>query len=131
MSSAQTSPVNCVEVLSALILLIDGEIEETSQVQAIETHIQECLPCRSEISHERRMHQMLHEMLTRSCCEKAPQEFHDELAQKLFAAQSSTAEVRTEITMTEISIQIDEFGQIEHREITIESTQEYRLPREE
>ena len=131
MSSAQTSPVNCVEVLGALILLIDGEIEETSQVQAIETHIQVCLPCRSEISHERRMHQMLHEMLTRSCCEKAPQEFHDELAQKLFTAQSSMAEVRTEITMTEISIQIDEFGQIEHREITIESTQEYRLPREE
>ena len=38
---------------------------------------------------------------------------------------------RAEITRAEISIQIDEFGQIEHREIAIESTQEYRLPREE
>ena len=52
MNSAQTSPVNCIEVLNAVILLIDGEIEETSQVQAIENHIQACLPCRSEINHE-------------------------------------------------------------------------------
>ena len=74
---------------------------------------------------------MLHEMLTRSCCEKAPQELHEELAQKISAQRNSLAEVITEITMTEISIQIDEYGQIEHHEITIESTQEYRLPREE
>ncbi len=131
MNSAQTSPVNCIEVLNAVILLIDGEIEETSQVQAIENHIQACLPCRSEINHEKRMHLMLHEMLTRSCCEKAPQELHEELAQKISAQRNSLAEVITEITMTEISIQIDEYGQIEHHEITIESTQEYRLPREE
>ena len=131
MSPAQTSPINCIEVLNAVILLIDGEIEETSQVQAIENHIQVCLPCRSEISHEKRMHQMLHEMLTRSCCEKAPQELHDELARKLSAQSSGMSEVITEIKMTEISIQIDEFGQIEHREITIESTQEYRLPRDD
>ena len=32
-------------------------------------------------------------------------------------------EIVTEFRMTEISIQVDEFGSIEHREITIESTQ--------
>jgi UDP-N-acetylmuramoylalanine-D-glutamate ligase len=29
--------------------------------------------------------------------------------------------------MTEISIEIDEFGQIEHREVTIEHTEEIRF----
>jgi hypothetical protein len=34
-----------------------------------------------------------------------------------------STEIVTEFRMTEISIQVDEFGSIEHREITIESTQ--------
>jgi hypothetical protein len=35
-------------------------------------------------------------------------------------------EVVTQYSMTEISIEIDEFGQIEHREVTIEHTEEIR-----
>jgi autonomous glycyl radical cofactor GrcA len=36
-------------------------------------------------------------------------------------------EVVTQYSMTEISIEIDEFGQIEHREVTIEHTEEIRF----
>ena len=37
------------------------------------------------------------------------------------------SEVVTEFKMTEISIEIDEYGNIEHRETTIEHTQEIRF----
>ena len=36
-------------------------------------------------------------------------------------------EIITQYSMTEISIEIDEFGQIEHREVTIEHTEEIRF----
>lgn len=131
MSCGEAHATPCVEVLNAAVLLIDGEIEETSQVRAIEVHLQECLPCRSEMDHERRVHQILHEILTRSCCETAPQELHDQIAEQIAAMEYQTTEIFTEFRMTEISIQVDDFGQIEHHEIYIESTQEFRSPREE
>lgn len=130
MSCDETHATPCVEVLNAVVPLIDGEIEENSQLHAIEVHLQECLPCRSEMNHERRMHQMLHDVLTRSCCETAPQELHDQIAMQIAAMGQQTTEVITEYRMTEISIQVDDFGQIEQREIYIESTQEFRLPHE-
>ena len=131
MSCGEIHETPCVEVLNAADLLIDGEIREISQVRAIEVHLQECPPCQSEIDHERRMHQMLHDILTRSCCETAPQELHDQIAMQLVAMGQQSTEIFTEFRMTEISIQVDDFGQIEHHEIYIESTQEFRLPREE
>lgn len=131
MSCGETHATPCVEVLNAVDLLIDGEIEETSLVRAIDIHLQECSPCRSEMDHERRMHQMLHDILTRSCCEVAPQELHDQIARQIAAMGQQTTEMFTEFRMTEISIHVDDFGQIEHREIYIESTQEFRLPHEE
>ncbi|CAB4711355.1 unannotated protein [freshwater metagenome] len=131
MSCGEAHATPCVEVLGAVVFLIDGEIQEVSKVRDIETHLAECPPCRSEMDHERKMHQMLHEVLTRSCCETAPPEFHQQLAMQLAAMQNQGSEILTEFTMTEISIQIDEFGSIEHREITIETTQEFRFPTED
>ena len=131
MSCGEIHVTPCVDVLNAVVLLIDGEIEESSKVHAIEVHLQECPPCQSEMDHERRMHQLLHDILTRSCCETAPQELHDQIAMQTAAMRQQTTEIFTEFRMTEISIQVDDFGQIEHREIYIESTQEFRLPREE
>ncbi|CAB4665837.1 MAG: hypothetical protein F2704_03685 [Actinobacteria bacterium] len=117
----------CVEVLSAVVMFVDGEISDTSHVQQIESHVESCIPCRNEIAHERRMHQLMNEALQRSCCEKAPQELHDQIA--AIAHQGAT--FFTEVTMTEISIEIDEFGQVERHEITIEHSQEFRLPPQE
>jgi mycothiol system anti-sigma-R factor len=130
MSCGDHHDTPCAEVLNSVVLLIDGEIEETSVVHNIETHLDECPPCKSELEHERKMHDILHEMLTRSCCEKAPQELHEMLAMQLQALHNASQEIVTEYRMTEISIHIEDFGQIEHHEITIESTQEYRYSTE-
>lgn len=120
----------CSEVLSEVALLIDGEIEEQKKIHTIEHHFEECAPCREEMEHERRMHQLLHDVLTRSCMEKAPQDLRDKIALQLQAFHHQGHDLVTEFRRTEISIQVDDFGQIEHHEITIESTQEFRFPRE-
>jgi hypothetical protein len=64
--------------------------------------------------------------LRRACDEKAPpslyESIHNQLISgQLFGAQQST-EVVTTYSRTEISIEIDEFGNVEHREIQIEET---------
>ncbi len=130
MSCGEPHATPCVEVLGAAVFLIDGEIEEVSRVRDIETHLAECPPCRSEMDHERKMHHMLHDLLTRSCCEEAPPEFHQQLAMQLAAMRNQSTEFFAEFTRTEISIQIEEFGSVEHHEITIETTQEFHFPNE-
>ena len=120
----------CSEVLSEVALLIDGEIEEQEKIYTIEHHFEECAPCRAEMEHERRIHQLLHDVLTRSCMEEAPQDLRDRISLQLEALHHPGADLITEFRRTEISIQVDDFGQIEHHEITIESTQEFRFPRE-
>jgi mycothiol system anti-sigma-R factor len=130
MSCGERHDTPCSDVLNSVDLLIDGEIEETLIARNIEVHLGECPPCRAEMDHERRMHALLHELLSRSCCEKAPQELHDQLAMQLSALRGAGSDILTEYRMTEISIQIEDFGQIEHHEITIESTQEIRFPRD-
>ena len=131
MSCGENHATPCAEVLNAADLLIDGEIEEASFVRAIEDHLQECPPCQSELNHERRMHQILHDVLTRSCCEEAPQELRDQIAMQLAGMGHRSGEVFTQLRMTEVSIQVDDFGTIEHREIYYESTQEFHLPTDE
>lgn len=130
MSCGNRHETPCSEVLNQVPLLIDGEIEETAQLHDFEVHFEECPPCRAELEHERRMHQLLHDVLSRSCLEKAPPELHDQIAMQIAALNSGQQDYYTEFRRTEISIQVDEYGQIEHHEITIESTQEFRFPRD-
>jgi hypothetical protein len=70
------------------------------------------------------MHQMLQDVLKRSCDEQAPEELHQSIHSQLRAqmAGAGATEVVTQFSMTEISIEIDEFGNVEHREIQIEQT---------
>ena len=74
------------------------------------------------------MHALLQDVLRRTCNEIAPDDLHDSIYQQIHAQLTGafTTEVITEFTMTEISIEIDEFGNIEHREVTIEHTEEIR-----
>ncbi len=135
MSCGNAHATPCSEVLGFVSILIDGEINEPSLAHNIEIHLEECPPCNSEMAHERTMHSLLHEILTRSCMEQAPRELHDALAAQIAILGSTSAgaqqmEFTTEYRRTEISIQVDEFGSIEHQEITIEHTQEFRLPPE-
>jgi anti-sigma factor (TIGR02949 family) len=114
--------IQCGEVLSSVIFIIEGELEQLPQRSAIEAHIDSCLPCTAEIAHERAMHDLLQATLRRSCNESAPEDLHEAIHRQLRAQMAGSTEVVTQFSMTEISIEIDEFGNIEHREIQIEQT---------
>ncbi len=114
--------IQCGDVLSSVIFIIEGELEQLPQRIEIEQHISSCLPCTAEIAHERAMHDLLQETLRRSCNEQAPEDLHEAIHRQLRAQMAGGTEVFTQFSMTEISIEIDEFGNIEHREIQIEQT---------
>lgn len=114
--------IQCGEVLSSVIFIIEGELDQLPQRSAIEEHINSCLPCSVEIEHERAMHDLLQATLRRSCDERAPEDLHEAIHRQLRAHMAGGGEVITQFSMTEISIEIDEFGNIEHREIQIEQT---------
>ena len=51
--------IQCGDVLSSVIFIIEGELEQLPQRSAIEEHITNCLPCTAEIAHERAMHDLI------------------------------------------------------------------------
>ncbi len=116
--------IQCGDVLASVIFIIEGELQEIPQAEAINTHITTCGACAAEIEHERLMHQLLQDALKRTCDEQAPEDLHKSIHNQLRAqmAGAGTTEVVTQFSMTEISIEIDEFGNVEHREIQIEQT---------
>jgi mycothiol system anti-sigma-R factor len=117
----------CNEVLNSFILLIDGQMEEP-EIALVEVHIATCPACEAELAHEQSMRQLMQDVLRRSCNEKAPEDLHDSIYRQIHAQMAgSFTEIVTQYSMTEISIEIDEFGQIEHREVTIEHTEEIRF----
>ncbi len=116
--------IQCGDVLASVIFILVGELQEIPQAEAISSHITKCAPCDAEIEHERAMQQMLQDVLKRTCDEQAPEALHQRIHRQLRAqmAGAGTTEVVTQFSMTEISIEIDEFGNVEHREIQIEQT---------
>ncbi len=120
--------IPCFEVLSSVVFIIEGAVEEAHNPQAIASHLDTCLACRSEVTHEQAMHSLLQDVLRRTCDEKAPEDLHRSIHEELLrqASGAGVTEVVTQFSMTEISIEIDEFGNIEHSEIQIEQTQVQR-----
>ncbi len=116
--------IQCGDVLASVIFIVEGEFQEIPQADAIQSHIVTCGACAAEIEHEKLMHQMLQDVLKRSCDEQAPEELHESIHRQLREqiAGNTATEVVTQFSMTEISIEIDEFGNVEHREIQIEQT---------
>ena len=118
--------VPCNEILNSFVLLIEGNIQDP-QLQTIEIHVAQCPACEAELAHERHMRSLMQEALRRTCNEEAPQDLHDAIFNQIHGQMTGAfTEVVTQFSMTEISIEIDEFGQIEHREVTIEHTEEIR-----
>ena len=116
--------VDCNEVLNSFVLLIEGNIEPL-QINMIEVHLSTCPACEAELAHEQAMRQLMQDALRRSCDEKAPADLHDAIYRQIHGQMTGTVtEVITQHSMTEVSIEIDEFGQIELREVTIEHTEE-------
>jgi len=59
-------------------------------------------------------------------------DLHEQIHQQLLnLSKNSAPDIVREFRMTEISIEINEDGTIESREIHIEHTEEYRFPNEE
>ena len=117
----------CNEVLNSFVLLIDGQMEQP-EIALVEVHIAACPACEAELAHEQAMRQLMQDALRRSCDEKAPADLHDAIYRQIHGQMTGAfTEVVTQYSMTEISIEIDEFGQIEHREVTIEHTEEIRF----
>lgn len=124
---SQFEVVPCNQILNSFVLLLEGNTD-LPMVHTIEVHISECPNCAAELAHEKKMHNLLQDVLRRTCCETAPDDLHDSIFQQIHTqmAGAFTTEVLTGFKMTEISIEIDEYGTIEHREITIEHTEEIR-----
>jgi hypothetical protein len=117
--------IPCVEVLSSVVFIIEGVVEESQNPQAIASHLNSCLACQAEVDHEQAMHILLQDALRRTCDERAPEELHRSIHEELLrqaTGGTGVTEVVTQFSMTEISIEIDEFGNVEHREIQIEQT---------
>lgn len=126
MSCGQHHDTPCVEVLASIVFIADGEVELVPHFNEIQIHLGECPPCKAELDHERAMHIALQDALRRTSREQAPADLHQALA-----AMVAAPNVVTSFTMSEVSIEIDEFGNVETREIHIEHTQEYRIHEDE
>ena len=75
--------IPCIEVLSSVVFIIEGVVEETRNPQAIESHLNTCAACRAEVEHEQAMHTLLQDVLRRSCDEKAPEDLHRSIHEQL------------------------------------------------
>ena len=120
----------CDQVKHALLLLVDGpEFFEENNIDpiSVDRHLDRCAPCKLEVETEKMVHELMRSLLKRSCNEKAPESLIDSIHQQLQAAmfQQSAPQIITEFRMSQVSIEIDEFGQVTQREIHIESTQEF------
>ena len=139
MMSNSKYELECFEVLTSFVILVDAdvsqveihlEIENMPQLTLanINSHLSGCIPCSMELVHERAMRDLTRNALRRSCNEEAPSDLHEALNamfnQANFAGFKN--EVITEFSMHEVTIEIDEFGNIEHREIRVEGRTEYR-----
>jgi len=134
MSCGDHHDTPCDQVLPNIILYIDQEIFDNNQLNAVEIHFGECLPCKEEMEREHAALTLMRNLLTRSCIEDAPQSLHERLIQQTeqlhqqMAAQEALLNghymetTYTETTYTEITI--DGETQIE---ITREIRREFPL----
>ena len=113
--------IGCPEVLASLVFIIEDAIEQVERPEEVRNHINLCPNCSRQLEHEQLTHTFLVDALRRSCTEKAPSSLYESIHNQLVSAQTNT-EVVTTFSVTEISIEIDEFGNVEHREIQIEQT---------
>lgn len=122
---SQYELVPCNQILNSFVFLLEENLD-LSAVRSIEIHLSECVDCAKELAHEKRVQALLQNVLRRVCCESAPDELHDSIYQQIHTQMAGvfTTGVTTEFSMTQISIEIDEFGNVEHREVIIEHTEE-------
>ena len=89
--------IPCNQILNSFVLLLEGNTD-LPMVHRIELHLLECPNCAAELTHERKMHALLQDVLRRTCCEVAPEQLHDSIYQQIHSQimGSFTTEVKTE-----------------------------------
>ena len=113
--------IGCSEVLASIVFIIEDAIEQVERPDDIQNHINLCPNCSRQLEHEQLTHTFLVDALRRACVEKAPESLYESIQNQLMGVGSAT-EVVTTFSMNEISIEIDEFVNVEHREVQIEET---------
>jgi len=87
MSCGEPHDVDCSEVIEAVYLYLDGEIEHDT-LDRIRQHLDECSPCLREYGIEREVKILV----ARSCCETAPEGLRQAVVERIQV-------VRAEITI--------------------------------
>lgn len=102
------SAITCASCQGSLALFIDNEIEDSATFNAIAFHLQECASCQARFEFERRSLNLIRSLLTRSCCETAPQSLQEQIAHQLhqleLAQMAGYTEIITQYSRTEITI---------------------------
>lgn len=104
------SEMYCENCRESLVLFIDNEIEDSAVFNQIAFHLQECESCRMQLETERRALNLMRTLLTRSCCETAPETLQDRIAHQLHQLQLQElagygqTEIITQYRRTEITI---------------------------
>lgn len=114
--------MECNEIMHALILFIDNEIQDEIQVQIFQAHFKECPQCLTEMEHERQVLTRMKALLSDECCEQAPDDLRSRIENQtaLLASQMfSPTQIITEYRRTETT-----FNGETH--IEIETTHEIR-----
>ncbi len=115
MSCGNPHQTSCEEILNAMFIFLDHEIEDAHQYQAFEIHFQECPPCMGTMVQERQALSLIQSLLNRSCQEVAPEELinriHEQtqaLAAEMNSMQQGSLPTETHFisgyTRTEISV---------------------------
>lgn len=104
MSCGNHHELPCTDVLHAIVLYIDHEIEDEANVHAIEMHIQECPPCASRTAQEALINQQLKALLNRSCREEASERLRSNVSAIIQQSSSQTyVQWSQSISYTEIT----------------------------
>ena len=123
MSHLESDQIPCVEVLTSVVFLIEDAVDQLPNAFALTNHLNTCPACQAEVAHEQAVKAIMQDVLRRTCDEKAPDDLHQSVQNLLSQhLEGGVSSVMTQFSMTEISIEIDEFGNVEHREVQIEQT---------
>lgn len=102
--------IPCQQCQDSLIVFIDNEIEDSAIFNEIAFHLQECDSCRSRMELERQAMNIMRALLTRACCEKAPETLQERVAHEIHELSArelsgfTQTEIITQYRRTEITV---------------------------
>jgi mycothiol system anti-sigma-R factor len=102
--------IRCQQCQDSLLVFIDNEIEDSAIFNEIAFHLQECANCRTQLEIERQALNLIRQLLSRACCEIAPETLRDRVVEQVKALGEqepvgfAQTEIITQYRRTEITI---------------------------